>query len=245
MSNIIYPSQSPIDLGKANAITHQFPPSYFHREWDTEEIGKIAGSGEHCEINFENSKSFLNLVLPGEDSPTRFSFVKYHIHGPNEHRVPGQSYPIEMHIVHEKKINDALNNLPFRSIYVVVAIFIDIDSRVQDKKVNKAAEYFRSLVEIKTKSNSIELGNSIDMPPVSPSHFLPDNPEEYYRYEGSLTTNRSAPNPEFASWIVLKNPKLLPETDVHNFLAKYRHQPKEVQPLERRFVFFNPSQVYI
>lgn len=58
-SSLIYPSQSPIDLGKANAITHQFPPSYFHREWNTEEIGKIDGYGEHCEINFENSNSFL------------------------------------------------------------------------------------------------------------------------------------------------------------------------------------------
>ncbi|MEI7924328.1 MAG: carbonic anhydrase family protein [Planctomycetota bacterium] len=240
MSNIIYPSQSPIDLGKAQPINFPFAEEYLKLHWEAQECGKQTGIGDLCEIVFENSKNSLDITLPGADKPTNFDLIKYHIHSQSEHLIDGYANPIEMHIVHEAKEVDPYNIGKFRTIYAVVAIFIDIDSRKTES--DPTDSFIKGLIQNKLRSFSESEFEILNPEPIAPSNFLPEKPHEFWRYEGSLTTNRSAPNPQYVSWIVLKNPKLMPQQTVKDFIDSWRHEPKEIQPLDRRFVFYNSSK---
>ena len=70
----------------------------------------------------------------------------------------------------------------------------------------------------------------------NPNDYLPDDTRHYYRYEGSLTT---PPYTEDVSWVVLRDPLLLPEHEVATLIERYGADARLPQPLNRRFVLAN------
>lgn len=238
-----YPNQSPINLCEKESISYHFPEESHIFNWDNKEKGVKVGDGDTCEIAFRNSKSSLNLVLPGNKDATTFRLLKYHIHSRSEHFIEGKQKRIEMHVVHEAQEIDPYNNNCFRSIYAVVAIFIDsvIDpqDKANDEKVDQALEvnkFFESLIEAHKPENA---NKQIELDEISAAHFLPKDHSKYWRYEGSLTTDKCAPNPEYTSWIVLKESKIISDKTAIDFITNMNHKPKLIQPLDRRYVFFN------
>lgn len=55
----------------------------------------------------------------------------------------------------------------------------------------------------------------------------------FYRYEGSLTTPDYDEN---VSWIIMKNPIILPDHHLAHFIVQHADQAREPHPLHRRFV---------
>lgn len=70
----------------------------------------------------------------------------------------------------------------------------------------------------------------------NPLEFLPENADEYYRYEGSLTTPGFDEN---VSWVVLRHPKLLPKAEVTELVKLFRHPARLPQGLYRRLLLAN------
>ena len=66
--------------------------------------------------------------------------------------------------------------------------------------------------------------------------------QSLWRYEGSLTSDRAKPNKGDVSWVVLQRKlQVADETITEWNKLGLIHEQKEVQALDRRFVFFNPG----
>ncbi len=242
MSFSILPQQSPIDLGLARPINYAFPAGYFSYTWSTSETGVKSGSGETVQIDFTNSKSHADLILPGQVNSTKFQLVQFHFHSESEHRVNGTKWPLELHVVHRTTEPDPWSPGNNRFIYLVVAIFLD--RRPGGVKKNEAADkFFRGLSTHLDEVKSGKRNAAVAIDPVRPSDLLPDDPTAYWRYEGSLTTQVNSPNGGYVSWVVIKDIKLLDGDVLDDFIHRLAHGAKSPQDLDRRFVFFNPSNV--
>jgi carbonic anhydrase len=66
--------------------------------------------------------------------------------------------------------------------------------------------------------------------------FLPADTSRYYRYEGSLTT---PPYEENVSWVIYKEPLLLPKPELNELIKLFRHPARLPQGLNRRFLLAN------
>lgn len=66
-----------------------------------------------------------------------------------------------------------------------------------------------------------------------PRDFLPKTWEQHYRYEGSLTTD---PYTESVSWVVLKDPLLMPIAKLNELLKLFKAEARFPQTLNRRYI---------
>ncbi len=81
-------------------------------------------------------------------------------------------------------------------------------------------------------------GNCRSTEPIvcTPSEWLPSNIEQYYRYEGSLTTD---PFSETVSWVAFRRPKKIKRNLLERLIEGFGHHARLLQPLPRRFVLRN------
>lgn len=160
--------------------------------------------------------------LPGEQQALTlngkpFEPKGFHFHAHSEHLVNGSPYPMELHIVHQND-DDGTR--------AVVGIFIDDQGTSGSKSDNSV----RSLID------SLEGQKSAT---VSPSDLLPESTEQFYRYEGSLTT---PPYDENVSWLVMREPiHVAPET-LARLKDEQGHEARPAQDINRRFVLANFSE---
>jgi carbonic anhydrase len=82
----------------------------------------------------------------------------------------------------------------------------------------------------KQSRNSAKIPVTLD-----PNDLLPPCPEEFWRYEGSLTTTLRGDNPESVRWVFYRRPLLVAPEILKGFI-EVGHHAKAVQPLNRRFV---------
>jgi len=164
-------NQSPIDL--ASGLDTDLPELKF--EYYSQHTIHETNNGHTIQVDLEPG-SFLFI----ETHDRRFEARQLHFHSPSEHTVAGESFAMEMHIVH----SDEDGNL------AVVGILF----RTGDE--NPILQQIWSFMPEKS-------GQTIEEPvPFEESDLLPPT-REYYLYNGSLTT---PPCSEGVLWVVLKNP---------------------------------------
>uniref|UniRef100_A0A8B9YWU9 Carbonic anhydrase n=1 Tax=Bos mutus grunniens TaxID=30521 RepID=A0A8B9YWU9_BOSMU len=114
-------------------------------------------------------------------------------HG-SEHTVGGEHFAAELHIVYynsDRYPNDSFAKDKPEGL-AVVAVLIEVGSS------NPAYDkIFDHLKDVKYK------GQEVFIPGFSIEELLPERPEEYYRYKGSLTTPPCYPT---VLWTVFRNP---------------------------------------
>ncbi len=110
-----------------------------------------------------------------------FELKQIRFHVPSEHRIFGESYPMEAHLIHA----DQNGNLA-----IVAILFEEGTESMALKKAWKRMPYYHGEA-YRFSSHHI-----------SAVELLPGD-HDYYRYEGSLTT---PPCTENVTWIVLKKP---------------------------------------
>lgn len=145
----------------------------------------------------------------------RCALHKIHVHARSEHRIASADFPLEVHLVH--KIPDPR----WGSQYAVVAVFVDERST--------AAEDARPF---SLAARSLGAKGLDELTELDPNQCLPPT-HDFYRYEGSLTTPAFA---ETVSWILLREPLRVVESDLRELKARALHHARSTRPSNRRFV---------
>ena len=136
---------------------------------------------------------------------------QFHFHAPSEHRINGDSFPMEAHLVHTAADG---------ALAVVAVLF-------------RAGGVNAALGEILKNAPGSGHEARIFHSPIAPAGLLPAN-RDYYRLNGSLTT---PPCTEGVLWLVLKQPALASPAQIEA-LTKMLPGPnnRPLQPLNARIV---------
>ncbi|OQR66546.1 carbonic anhydrase 2-like [Tropilaelaps mercedesae] len=242
--------QSPVDIVRAqvqlDTVLLKRPLKYNYQGVSTKSIAN-GGFGWRVDVESENHN------LEGGPLNHRFRLVQFHSHwgetgcNGSEHTVDGEAFSGELHLVH---CNIDLYNDPGKAAcsengLAVVGIFLkEGGSHPEFEKLCKL------LTCIKYKGCKYEGISDFDI-----CAFLPKDVENYWTYEGSLTT---PPCYESVSWIVLKQPIEVSKDqfDAFRSLVTYSEDENDItimdgpvtknwrncQPLENRVIREPPTQ---
>lgn len=185
--------QSPIDLVNAmptdlENITFEYGQSAVNIINNGHTIQVNVGSGSH-------------IVVDGET----YNLAQFHFHAPGEHTVAGQSYPLEMHLVH-RAASKAL---------AVVGVFI-----AEGAENAAFAPVWEHLPAEETGITAT--GATVDVAALLPPDQL------FYRYNGSLTT---PPCSEGVLWSVMSTPIEMSPEQIAAFTAIIEGNNRPVQPI--------------
>ncbi|XP_067829344.1 carbonic anhydrase 12 [Heptranchias perlo] len=156
-------------------------------------------------LSLTNDGHAVKMTLPTtmyiDSLPHCYTAVQLHLHWGSEtealgseHTISGRHYPSELHIVHynSEKYKDISTAQDKVDGLAVLGILIEIGP------FNAAYDQiFRHLNEIQYK------GQKIQLPGFNINDLLPRRLDEYYRYNGSLTTPPCYPS---VLWTVFRNP---------------------------------------
>ncbi|KAG8576359.1 hypothetical protein GDO81_009835 [Engystomops pustulosus] len=173
--------------------------------------GYNASSTDYFTVS--NNGHTVSVSLPPsmyiEIPPFRYIAAQLHFHWGSlaghegsEHCIGGKRFPAEMHIVHyNSKYVDIGTAMEVADGLAVLGILIEVGS------FNPAYENIISqLAHIKFK------GQKFNIPGFNVRHLVPERLDEYYRYEGSLTTPPCNPS---VLWSVFRNPVFISEEQLH------------------------------
>ncbi|KAL3990526.1 Eukaryotic-type carbonic anhydrase family protein [Acanthocheilonema viteae] len=164
-----------------------------------------------------------------------YQLLQFHFHWSqrndtgSEHTIASLHYPGELHLVHVKKnpSPDEVNTI------AVVAAFIRLDDHVGS--LHKLKPYIQNIKMPKTE---------LVVPGFSANSLLPERRENFYRYEGSLTTPGCD---ESVIWTVMADPitatpsQMRAFYQIHFASGKTGHNWRPTQPLNNRKILFRPS----
>ncbi|WP_394239708.1 carbonic anhydrase [Vibrio astriarenae] len=142
----------------------------------------------------------------------QFELKQFHFHTPSENLLKSRQFPLEAHFVHA----NSQGNL------AVVAVMFE--------QGNDSHELERLVEKVPMKVETVKLEQAFDVQGLLPSL------DEYYRFNGSLTT---PPCSEGVRWIVLKETKRLSEQQVITLNTAMGNNNRPVQPQNARLVLKN------
>lgn len=160
-------------------------------------------------FSISNNGHTVSVSLPPSMSieipPFRYIASQLHFHWGSmaiqkgsEHCIGGKRFPAEMHIVHyNSKYADVTTAMEAADGLAVLGVFIEIGS------FNPAYNHIISqLKHIEYK------GQTLQIPGFDVQQLVPERLDEYFRYEGSLTTPPCNPS---VLWSVFRNPVFISE----------------------------------
>lgn len=171
-------------------------------------------------LNVENNGHTVQVnVAPGSTlrvGDSTYYLLQYHFHARSEHAIDGQLRPMEMHLVHMNK----------RGQLAVVGVMIR-ESHDNDENETLARILAAATHEVGKTAVS---GNDIRT-----EELLPRNTEDYWAYNGSLTT---PPCSEGVKWHVLKRSIRASHEQIEAFEHLMHHDGHEnrrpLQPINDR-----------
>lgn len=158
-------------------------------------------------VSIDNS-----IVVDGEE----YKLAQFHFHTPSEHQFNGQSFDMELHLVHKSANNEL----------AVVGLMI------KEGAANTALEQSWKVLPKEVTTKDVKVTEAIDL-----IELLPEN-KKNFRYEGSLTT---PPCSEEVEWIVLEQPIEMSKEQIDLFRQIFEDNHRPVQPLNDREVEIEPS----
>lgn len=164
----------------------------------------VLNNGHTVQVNVDEGST-----LYIEDEPYRLQ--QFHFHAHSENTVGGDSYPLEMHLVHANEVGQL----------AVVGVFLD-DLGVED--FDGLAAVWAHLPVEEQHAERIE-GVSIE-----PGALIPEGLSGW-AFEGSLTT---PPCTSGVAWYLMKTPLSLSPAQVSAFTAIFDHNARPTQPLNGR-----------
>ncbi|MDO6646230.1 carbonic anhydrase [Acinetobacter guillouiae] len=192
-------NQSPIDI--RDTVTANLPPLEFNYHTTAKSVQNI---GHTMQIEFNQGAS---LVLDGQT----FLLEQFHVHSPSENNINGQSYPMELHLVHASDKGEL----------AVVALMFQ-----HGLKNEKLKHIWNSLPKNVGESNQLYSKNKAES-------YLPNN-LEYYRFNGSLTT---PPCSEGVRWVVFKEIQQASNEQIESFMELMGHpNNRPIQPIGARLI---------
>ncbi len=188
--------QSPIALASAAADDVELPALEFA-------YGETAIDVSDTGHGFKATPDGTHTLRIGDDT---YTLLQFHAHTPSEHTLNGESFPMEVHFVHQ---NEA-GNLAVAGVLITVG------------EENAAYDAYAA-----QSAGSADAASSADL-----SALLPAD-QSYMTYAGSLTT---PPCTEGVRWIVLSSPITLSQEQIDVFSAPHGVTNRPVQPIGERVV---------
>jgi carbonic anhydrase len=172
----------------------------------TTQVGDLLDNGHTIQVD-EAGGSHIEL------NDLALDLVQFHFHSPSEHRVRGQSFPMEIHFVHSSA-DGAL---------AVMGVFV-----TQGEAHPELAKVVANLPDVDDETVRPP-GVSIDI-----AAFLPLTQDSArYRYSGSLTT---PPCTEGVRWVVSPNPIEASAEQIEAIRSRMPVNNRPVQPLNGRLI---------
>lgn len=170
---------------------------------------KIINNGHTIQVNYEPG-SFLSI--DGES----YELVQFHFHHPSEHKIDNESFPMELHLVHQNH----------QGAFAVLGVLL------KQGQENKTLQSIWNALP-QTRGSEQTIGDVT----INATDLLPTN-RSSYRYHGSLTT---PPCSENVHWIVLQQPVEISNPQVQTFAELFPMNARPVQSLNRRFLLRSQS----
>uniref|UniRef100_A0A3B3R3K1 Carbonic anhydrase n=1 Tax=Paramormyrops kingsleyae TaxID=1676925 RepID=A0A3B3R3K1_9TELE len=200
--------QSPIDL---QTPLLQYDPSLVPIEVHNYDL--LA----HEQLTLGNSGHAVKLYLPSKmyilGLPNRYSAVELHVHwgSPNtpagsEHTIDGKRFAAELHVVHfnSKKYSNVSVAADKSDGLAVLAVLIEVSGGGACGE-----EAGPHCLGILLKLLMQKYYQKVQVPAFNIRHLLPLRLDQYYRYDGSLTTPPCYPS---VLWTVFRNPITISHT---------------------------------
>jgi len=202
MGNCNGKSQSPIDFDFAK-MTKATYDDFDFIGYDRAGTNDTLVNDAHCIMAHSNN----NPLVQGGGLPGVYQFAQYHMHWGSdnkqgsEHTINGESYPMELHLVHYKlqygnDIGSALKNAPGAKDSLAV---LGIMFKLQDED-NKVLEPMMTAMD---KIATTPMNEKVAMTPIPMADLLPKDTKNFFRYRGSLTTPGCF---EVVVWTVFQEP---------------------------------------
>ena len=204
-------SQSPIDLTGA-VLMAPGEGTGLLRDYGTgalsiarhEHVVDFLDNGHTIQVTYDEGST---LTVGGIEYHLR----QFHFHAPSEHTVDGQHYPIELHLVHQSETGGL----------VVLGVFLE---------EGEPNPVIGALIEGLPAAAGEE--SHFEHVAIDVDAFIPSI-DEYYRYEGSLTT---PPCSEGVRWAVFTEPLAASAEQIAALDAAMPENNRPVQPLGAREV---------
>ncbi|XP_054244029.1 carbonic anhydrase 12 [Indicator indicator] len=227
--------QSPIDF-------HKDILQYDSNLLPLEFIGYNVPSTDHFTLtnNGHSVKMYLSPTMYIRNLPFEYTASQLHLHWGNrnksegsEHTVSGKHFAAELHIVHynSEKYPDITAAMDKADGLAVLAVLLEIGPF--NPSYEKIFRHFRN---VKYKDQTAQV------PGFNIRELLPDRLDEYYRYEGSLTTPPCYPS---VLWTVFRYPvKISQEQLLALETAMYCTESDDPEPLEMVDNFRNVQEFH-
>lgn len=202
------PQQSPIAI--QDPIYADFGERKLDIDWSSSLEGHAHKDSHGLGIDVVEQAADHQIQLDRKN----FQLQSFHFHSPGEHWVHGKQHDMELHLVHKNPENGQL---------AVVGVLIDGDAP-REQEPDPLCKFLKDV------DLASETGQPIQF---DPKMFLPDRPDQYYRYEGSLTT---APYDSNVSWVVMNKPLSVSQEELAELTHLFEKPAREPQQLNRRYV---------
>jgi carbonic anhydrase len=191
--------QTPINLGFVSAKEPYQPTFNYHPV-----PLKIRHNGRTILIQTEKGGT---MSFHGES----WDLLQFHFHHPSEHQIEGQSFPLEIHLVHR----NAQGNL------AVVGILAKIGA--SNPHLQTIWDYLplKPCPETSIPDTAVNIGL-----------LLPKN-SDFYEYRGSLST---PPCSENVLWLVWQNAIEISPQQLQKFAKIFPRNARNIQPLNGRSI---------
>lgn len=165
---------------------------------------KIINNGHTIQVNYGRGST----ICIGNK---QYELLQFHFHNPSEHKINGQSYPMEVHFVHKGEDGKL----------AVVGVLME---------EGKSNDFIKTLWNNLPKEEGKV--NTVTDVKINANRLLPKN-TAYYKYDGSLTT---PPCSEIVNWHVLKTPIEVSKAQIDRFASIFKKSARPIQPLHGRVV---------
>lgn len=197
--------QTPVAINTATAVRASLPALNF-------------AYGDNTNLNFVHNGHAIQVNFPTPATNTltvsgnTYKLLQFHFHTESEHTIDGESFPLELHLVHA----DAAGNL------MVATVFIE------EGAANPAFDQLIANLPSLTNTPTTVAG------PFNPEGLLPTD-RSIYAYSGSLTT---PPGSEGVSFAMFKTAVELSASQIQAIeTALGLENNRPVQPLNNRVIF--------
>lgn len=239
--------QSPININTDACVDSDTSLGAFtFTDYDTATTSlKAHNNGHGIGMSPEDDTAAVTQTISGGGLPKTYKFAQFHVHwGPNdvtgsEHTMDAMSAPLELHIVHYDAAFDNLGlSLAEPSTngdnLAVLGVMYEIDDSVAD------IAYLTSMID-SAAAGVDTVGGDATFGAITLADLLPENTEEFYRYEGSLTTPTCN---EEVQWTVFANKVKVNSAQMENLRMAFKYSSGQInrinyrppQPLNGRLV---------
>lgn len=208
--------QSPIDIPSALSPSLKYSADLGQLTF----VGYNSTAGTPMTLQNNGHTAVINLLstdlpkLSGGGLPGEYTAVQFHFHWGStdtkgsEHTFRGNSYPLELHVVHFKtEYNTLAEALHHDDGLAVLGFFYTIS-----EEANPALEpLIEALEDVPFKDDSVDISINLD-------DVMASDRTEFYRYEGSLTTPGCD---EVVVWTVFEGKSYISSEQLEQFRKLY------------------------